>query len=137
VQLTEEATRRRLSGEAYGETPVADISWVGDQVSWSGIVVVPREAFYLVGGYDERYEGWGADDIAFGLSLETLYGPHLRYPGEAIHLWHPRGIQERGLHANGNDGRNLTRRYIRAAGNRVKMRALIVEKKEYCGAPRS
>lgn len=56
----------------------------------SGLLVLSREAFEKVGGYDERFEGWGYEDNAFQLALDTLYTPHERFFGEyCLHLWHP------------------------------------------------
>lgn len=54
-----------------------------------GITVLSAEAFERVGGIDERFEGWGGEDVAFGWMLETLVGPHTRLAGNLVHLWHP------------------------------------------------
>lgn len=97
------------------------VSWSGR--SWAGLVIIPREAFELVRGYDERYEGHGADDMAFGVSLDTLYGQHLRYDGAAVHLYHTRGAEENAAH-----NPELTRRYEAAAGNQEAMWEIIEEK---------
>lgn len=128
IQLTEAATERRLRVWDWEIEP-EEMLWVGDSVSWSGLIIVPREAFEKVGGADERYLGWGADDIAFGAALDTLYGIHVRYSGSAVHLWHPRGEQEHGLHRHGDEGRDLTRRYEAAFGDRAAMRKLIEGKR--------
>lgn len=128
ITLTETATRAIVSGKSGVDIGSDDIEWQGDAVSWSGIVIIPAAAFWEMRGADERYLGWGADDAALGLALETLYGTHVRYPGAAVHLWHPRGTQENGLHAHGDEGRALTQRYVDAAGNREMMQALVDEK---------
>lgn len=103
-------------------TPQSDrVEWAGK--SWSGLVIIPREAFELVRGGEERYNGHGADDVALGLALDTLYGEHERYAGEAVHLWHPRGAEENAAH-----NPELTRRYEAAAGNPEAMWEIIKEK---------
>lgn len=57
--------------------------------SWAGVLIIPREAFEAVNGYDERFKGWGYEDNAFRLSLDTLWGRHLRNnDGNVFHLYH-------------------------------------------------
>lgn len=129
IQLREAATHRRIAFSDVGAPIEPDEKlWVGDGISWSGIVIVPREAFELVGGYDERYEGWGADDGAFAATMTTLYGPAVRYPGACVHLWHERGPQEQGVHPNADAGRELTRRYIDAWADPAQIRKIIAER---------
>jgi glycosyltransferase involved in cell wall biosynthesis len=59
--------------------------------SVAGVLIVPRAAFEAVNGYDERFVGWGGEDRAFAMALDTLWGPHTRSEGYVQHLWHPRG----------------------------------------------
>jgi hypothetical protein len=54
----------------------------------SSCVVVPRAAWDLVGGFDERFSGWGAEDDAFWLVCDRLAGT-TKLPGDVWHLWHP------------------------------------------------
>lgn len=58
-------------------------------VKGGGITVVSREAWETVHGIDDRFQGWGGEDIAFGWALETLTGPCRRLDGDLHHLWHP------------------------------------------------
>lgn len=58
-------------------------------ISWAGILVMPRVAYHAIGGYDERFEGWGFEDNAFRLKLDYEWGMHQRTEGNAYHLWHP------------------------------------------------
>ncbi len=58
--------------------------------SWAGCLVLPREAWETVGGYDERFVGWAFEDNAVMLALDTLWGPHRRQGSYVVHLWHPR-----------------------------------------------
>lgn len=66
--------------------------WDHRLTAWSGCLIMPRIAFEAVGGYDERFVGWGGEDNAFQLALDVMVGQHSRIPGGRIaHLWHPRG----------------------------------------------
>lgn len=42
-----------------------------------------------LGGYDERFVGWGAEDRAFWLAAQTVAGWGDHVDGSAWHLWHP------------------------------------------------
>lgn len=60
--------------------------WVGsrERNRVSCCVVVPRALWDAVGGFDERFEGWGAEDEAFHAACTALGGSQrLRGP-----LWH-------------------------------------------------
>lgn len=54
-----------------------------------GVVVVRRALWDRVGGFDERFAGWGGEDNAFISALRTFGGNLPRVPGPAYHLWHP------------------------------------------------
>jgi hypothetical protein len=56
--------------------------------SVSSVVVVGRELWDIVGGFDEMFRGWGYEDTAFAAACET-FGRIIRMPGEVWHLWHP------------------------------------------------
>lgn len=51
--------------------------------------VVPRDAFDLVGGWDERFAGWGGEDVSHARALDTLWGRHRSLNAPIYHLWHP------------------------------------------------
>lgn len=60
-------------------------------MSWAGMIAVPFWALLDVGGYDERFIGWGHEDVAFKIKLDNELAPHTRVEsGRALHLWHPR-----------------------------------------------
>jgi len=58
-------------------------------LSWSCFIVMPRAVFDDMGGFDERFQGWGFEDMAFQSVVAGQYG-YERIPGDIIHLWHPR-----------------------------------------------
>ena len=65
------------SGSSYGH-------WYGALVQ-----IMPKEAFKEVGGWDERFRGWGGEDHAAMRAMDTLYWPHKTLPTPVYHIWHP------------------------------------------------
>jgi hypothetical protein len=98
----------------------------------SGIIVVRRDAFERVGGYDERFVGWGFEDRAFEITLNSLCGRVHRLDGDVLHLWHPMGPRFESPEAAANQ--QLARQYQRAAGRKA-VDALVQEHKARRGAP--
>lgn len=110
---------------------------------WYGAMVqiVPREGFEEVGGWDQRFRGWGGEDVAAMRATDTLYWRHSTIPASVFHLWHPMfggactatdnyigsntRVWENQILANAN-GR-LSARYYAAHGDRKRMRALVEE----------
>lgn len=88
-----------------------------------GINILSRTNFKKVGGFDERFAGWGGEDDAFCYAVNTLCGKLKRLNQEIYHIWHPRIGWERSPKAN--DNRRLLRKYKLSNGNKKKMRLLI------------
>jgi hypothetical protein len=82
--LTKEGTVR-IARRGFAEIQPSDIdhSWPG-----GGLLVLTRQAWEAVGGYDESYVGWGFEDSQMTLSL-LRHSSWDRLPGRAWHLWHP------------------------------------------------
>lgn len=89
--LTEEYTDRLLAGSATRVYPPREeVEYVHELESWAGLLIVPREAFELVGGYDDRFIGYGYEDNAFSMAMSTLWGPLCRLDNAyTLHMWHP------------------------------------------------
>jgi hypothetical protein len=122
-KLTQQVTEGVIATNA----PDADLNqyeteWIGESVSWSGTVVAPRAGFELVGGYDERFAFWGADDSSFAAAMSTLWGPVTRLPGACFHFWHPAPLEETYGHARHQEQHALNQRYLDAWGDVEAMR---------------
>lgn len=92
------------------------------------INVISREAFELVNGLDERFRGWGCEDLALAAALNTLVGQAYRMDERIFHLYHDRRAGAANPYYDAN--KKLWFRYQEALGDVVKMRAIIDERKE-------
>jgi glycosyltransferase involved in cell wall biosynthesis len=72
------------SQHILGDTDPAYGHWYGAMIQ-----ICSRKAFYTVGGWDERFVGWGGEDSAAMRAMDTLYGLHKTLPGQVLHIWHP------------------------------------------------
>lgn len=87
--LRETHTRQLLKkGEFTQSTPRQDMHI--DKYT-GGINVFRVETFNAVGGFDESFINWGAEDDAFHTKCNRLIGPVSRglRKNELLHLWHP------------------------------------------------
>lgn len=66
-----------------------------------GIVIMRSDAYRRAGGMDESFKGWGGEDTAFAAALERC-GTHrgVLTSQTALHLHHPRPLEDRYLHAD-------------------------------------
>lgn len=87
-----------------------------------GIVVVGRAAWDQLGGFDERFTGWGGEDVAFRLAAET-FGLLHRTTGTLVHLWHP--IDPTKSQYIASRGGALRQEYREASGKPAAMRKLL------------
>lgn len=95
-------------------------------VPGGGLIVVSRDVYLDVGGFDPRFVGWGGEDEAFGLALKTLHGDGWHASGERLwHLWHDPAAP--GARRPFGDNAALLARY-REATTPEAMRTLISER---------
>lgn len=80
-----------------------------------GVVVVSRPGFDYAGGFPDQFLGWGCEDEAFAVALDTLLGPHLRLGADLWHFWHPQGPRNADVHYRRN--RQLLASYRLASGD--------------------
>ncbi len=90
---------------------------------WGGCFALPRALFDLVKGLDERFVGYGCEDIAFLISATTLGNPAQRVNGNAYHIRHQAGIGGATYENN-----LLYGRYKAVDGDREAMMALVAER---------
>jgi glycosyltransferase involved in cell wall biosynthesis len=106
----------------------------------AGIQIMPKEAFWEVGGWDERFRGWGGEDHAAMRATDTLYWRHKTLPVQFLHVWHPmispKGVSndlvdwhERIWAGQKMSGMNdeLSGKYYGAYGDAKRMRKLVDE----------
>jgi len=141
-RLTETASLEILNSDPAGTYPRyfaaqpasynLEHSSANDIGHWFGalIQIMPREAFFMVGGMDTRFYGWGGEDVAFMHALDTLYVSHKTVPSGVIHLWHPSigtNAKDRKWIGQEKPGRNsnLASRYHQAMGDAGIMRDLV------------
>lgn len=100
------------------------------------IMIFPREAYELLGCFDERFKGWGGEDSCLMRALDTLWGRHKTARNEIYHLWHP-FIGDNVLNRKWegqeevNVNHKLSSRYNKANGHPKMMRQLMDESLEY------
>lgn len=70
-----------LSGVTYARKPY-------EGYAGGGMVVVDRSDYEASGGIPSAFVGWGAEDEALAIILDTLLGPHTRMGHDLVHLWH-------------------------------------------------
>jgi GT2 family glycosyltransferase len=79
-------TRRILAGQHAG--PWDTVSRADSNTAHcSSVIVAHRTLWETVGGFDERFVGWGGEDDAFHAACLTLAGVE-RLPGDVFHLHH-------------------------------------------------
>ena len=76
--------------------PLDNPQWDHRIHSWAGLLLARTNDCRNCGGYDERFQGWGWEDVAFMIVMDFKTGRHQRTSGRAMHLWHPRGDDEFG-----------------------------------------
>lgn len=101
-----------------------DLGW-STPTGTAGLMLVSREAWETVGGYDETFAKWSFEDWAIVVALETLVHGVTRTHGSCLHLEHDRSptrLREKKEQAP------LYAPYEQAHGNPEAMRALLRER---------
>lgn len=91
----------------------------------SSMVVVRRDVWDQCGGFDEGFESWGMEDVAFSHAAQTFGGGLARAEGPVWHLHHPPSV-EREAHP-WSQKVERAERYHAASYNPEAMRALLIE----------
>jgi len=83
--LSYDASQKVMAGRNPMLMPdIGNLTW-----SVGGICVTTPKAWWALGGQDERFTGWGCEDIAFSLVADRMHRSHVRIKGVIHHLWHP------------------------------------------------
>lgn len=127
----------RLSREATalvhaGRTPEYAVKAAGlDRPAYTGVkgggmVVLPRR-LYQRAPLDPRFQGWGEEDLAWGLTLTCMAGAQpWRGTAPLYHLWHP-AAPRLNAHVGNPANHALHVRYQYASRDPAGMAALIAE----------
>jgi len=103
-------------GEGYNR------AYRGEQLCLAGGVFVTTRAFYeRVGGFDERFCGWGGEDDAFSIKVQRMTNRSVvARHATAWHLWHPRAnhLEDSTYHRNVT----LLRQYQNSEGAEIRAR---------------
>jgi hypothetical protein len=141
-RLTDEASRMVLNSYPQDPYRFSSPPPPGDTEETSGqsvghwfgalIQVMPREAFEAAGGMDERFRGWGGEDISFMNAVDTVYCKHHTTRNQTLHMWHPHiGTSHLAREWEGQSAPQandkLTTRYQGAYGRPERMLALTRE----------
>lgn len=120
--LTSRGTRETIAGDH----PLACES---DEVvthTWECCFAVRRDFFDYVGGFDERFLGWGGQVAAFFYAYGTFAGRE-RISGQAFHMAHPLVDRTKDPHFSANW--DLVERYRLAVDDKAAMNAMLEERR--------
>ncbi len=77
----------------------------------SGVLMMRASDFIITKGFDQRFRGWGEEDVAFVIRASERIGRPVRLKGDVYHLWHPRGEDYNQPHYKDNQ-RLLRKEYL-------------------------
>lgn len=93
----------------------------------SACFIIPRTTWDMVGGFDERFVGWGWEDVAFAFATSAAAGNYLRLTGDLWHLWHPKSPENDHSSPLYIANRDLCSRYIEHMYSWPEMHELLSE----------
>jgi predicted glycosyltransferase involved in capsule biosynthesis len=68
--------------------------WGAERCRAGAMLMITKENYYKMGGFDERFNGWGYEDNAFMLTAQSIIGGYVETENIAYHLWHPLGANQ-------------------------------------------
>jgi hypothetical protein len=104
--------------------------WAKSKAEYFGsnasLILTTKEAFWNVGGFDERFIGWAPEDQAWAAAMETINGPPARVQTrDMLHLWHPTNDDNKRGNPHYAASDELWQRYQTARGNIGMMREVL------------
>lgn len=125
--LSEEGTERVLAGDA----PHGSMNEWPEHGPWpntfSSALAITRDLWERIGGFDERFVGYGWEDLAAWSACCALGGGFERVTGPVFHLHHERIRAEREGSLEHAENEPLGRRYLAAKGSESAMRKILME----------
>jgi predicted glycosyltransferase involved in capsule biosynthesis len=95
--------------------------------TFASVQAIHRELWDKVEGYDERFVGWGWEDLAFMIAC-GITGVVERVPGVVYHLHHPRSRAEQEEHPDYENNDILGHRYLDARWSKEKLAAIVKDR---------
>ncbi|SDI21096.1 Glycosyl transferase family 2 [Alteribacillus persepolensis] len=102
------------------------INYFGKALPVGGINVLPKKCFFNIGGFDERFVGWGGEDDAFACAVNTLCGRYKRLKTSVYHLWHPKSPVRHNPYYAKNTA--LAHRYCNSSNDKHAIKQIINER---------
>lgn len=107
LRIDDAPTREIVAGPPtradFAELPLQRKAYEG--YAGGGMLVIERSRYEAAGGIPTVFRGWGAEDEALAVILDTLIGPHARLEHDLVHLYHPQ--ERRFTHARYQANRAL------------------------------
>lgn len=128
-RLSEDSTRSVLDQDPVEFINFENSSWDRepyDGYPGGGFIVVERAKFDYVQGFPTEFTGWGAEDEAFAMILDTMLGNHVRLEYNLWHLWHAKGKRAKSPEYQAN--RRAAAKYEAVRGNIEAMWALLMNR---------
>lgn len=137
--LSKEGSRQVMDGFSGSWEPLMDWHFLG---GCSSMLAIPRTVWDAAGGMDEGFSGWGWEDVAFSVAMQTM-NPHRvtaegeslwdlrlgfhRLDGDCWHLWHPAQSTNNPELPGYKANEARAQRYADVANDPAAMRALLEE----------
>lgn len=94
VKAGRTGSRKIMAGVQPSGLKPSELGW-RTNTGTAGLMLITREAWETVGGYDETFTEWGGEDDAIVTALRYLVHPVTRIPATCIHLEHDRAPDRR------------------------------------------
>lgn len=114
------ATAETTEALLLGRIGQAGLDWRYEDALCPGVLAVRREVWDYIGGMDEGFTGWGYEDSALVLALQTLApAPHPGQLTPLFELWHPEDARD--LSATNPNRERYEQLYLPAVGDPDRM----------------